>query len=89
MRTGPSPATASHRQGSRRPGERGFSEGMGPLQVPGVGTVRGLRNCLDPGTKVRSLNSLNIMGEYWEGWAWDSHPYHPGRPTPVWALLMN
>lgn len=32
MRTGTSPATASHRQGNRRPGERGFSEGMGPLR---------------------------------------------------------
>lgn len=31
MRTGPSPATASHLQGSKRPGERGFGEGLGPL----------------------------------------------------------
>lgn len=58
-------------------------------QDPVVRAVWGFRNCLDPGTKVGSLNSLSIMGEYWEGWAWGSHPHHPGRPNPVWASLMN
>lgn len=51
--------------------------------------MRGFRNRLDPGTKMRSLNGLSIMGRYWEGWAWGSHPHHLGRQTPVWSSLMN
>lgn len=37
--------------------------------------MRGFRSCLDPGTKVRSLNSLSIMGEYWKA--------GPGALTPM------